>query len=362
MKKVLAMFLIGAMLLNLAACGSTTSGSNETKNETQMEDKNQISSAEAQADDMEKAVSGERPTQGNGKIGFSVHTLGDEFFANLDTAVHQRLEAAGYKVTTISCEGSAAKQVSDIENLIAMDCEAIFFFAWDPSAIADVCKRGREAGIKMYGLGCTFEDKDAYDKIVNSDQAAQGLGAAQMASDWIDEKYPDAEDQSIEVAVLVYTGTVDSDRRSEAELKISELNSKANVVGVYDLAGASDQNVKAQEYAEMMQSEHPNLKCIIAFGGDSALGCNEVYMRDASLNRDEFAIFSVDATTVIYEEINKSKANDSLYRGTVSTGDDLSIDIYDCLVDADLEYMDENRCIYKPITIITADNVDQYLN
>ena len=115
MKKVLAMFLIGAMLLNLAACGSTTSGSNETKNETQMEDKNQISSAEAQADDMEKAVSGERPTQGNGKIGFSVHTLGDEFFANLDTAVHQRLEAAGYKVTTISCEGSAAKQVSDIE-------------------------------------------------------------------------------------------------------------------------------------------------------------------------------------------------------------------------------------------------------
>lgn len=178
-----------------------------------------------------------------------------------------------------------------------------------------------------------------------------------MASDWIDEKYPDAESQPIEVAVSVYIGTVNSDRCSEAGSKISELNSKASVIGVCDSIGVSDQNVKVQEYAEMMQSEHPNLKCIITSGGNSALGSNEVYMRDASLNRDELAIFSVDAAAVIYEEINKSRINGSLYHGTASTGDDLSIDIYDCFVDANLEYTDENRCTYKPITVITIDSI-----
>ena len=387
MKKFLAILLAGTMLLSLAACGSSNGngGSAATKstekNDTTEAAKTTADTAQGSSEngkdtaDTADAAGGEaaqtatagegtdgRPTVGNGKIGMSTITLGQEFFSNLDTQIHNRLEAGGYEVITVSCEGNAATQVSDLENLITMNCEAIFFFAVDPDAIVDVCKKGREAGIKMYGMACTIEDTEAYDKIINTDQYSAGLADAEMAAEWIEKTFPDAEDGSIDVAIVGLTGTVDGNKRIEGEKMITELTSKANVVEYYDLTGATDSNIKTQEYAEMMQSKYPNLKCIISYGCDCSLGANEVYMRSADLNRDEFAIFGVDTSQVIYEEINKSKTNDSLIRGTVSLGDDLSLDVWECLIDADLQYMDENKCIYKPVKKITTDNIADYLS
>lgn len=392
MKKILAVLLVCTMILGLTACGNSSGsgssgngssgGNGSTEKTTEKIDpatdasKSTAAATDAQglADVQAETKSGDegqkaaaegtdgRPTVGNGKIGMSTITLGQEFFSNLDMLIHNRLESAGYEVVTVSCEGNAATQVSDIENLITMNCEAIFFFAVDPDAIKDVCKKGREAGIKMYGMACTMDDTDAYDKIINTDQYSAGLADAEMAAEWIDKTFPDAQDGSIDVAVVGLTGTVDGNNRTEGEKMITELTSKANVVEIYDLTGVTDSNIKTQEYAEMMQSKYPDLKCIIAYGCDSALGANEVYMRKSDLNRDEFAIFGVDTSEAIYNQINLSKTNDSLIRGTVSLGDDLSLDVWECLIDADLEYMDENRCIYKPVKKITTENIADYLN
>ena len=301
-----------------------------------------------------------RPTEGNGKVGFSTITLGAEFFSNLDDAVHARLEEAGYEVITLSCEGNAATQVSDIENLITMDCEAIFFFAVDPDAIVDVCKRARQEGIKVYGCACTIEDTEAYDKIINTDQYAAGLEDARLAANWIDATFPDAEDGSIDVVVIGNTASVDGNKRTNGEQMITELTSKANLVEVFDLSGATNSNIKAQEYAEMMQSKYPDLKAIICYGCDDAMGTNEVYMRDSSLNRDEFAIFGVDVSDAVYKLIADSANNDALLRGTVSLGADLSLDVYECLIDADLEWMDENKNIFKPVQPITLENLGEF--
>ena len=382
MKKLLAIFLVGTMILGLAACGSGSGAKGDTGAKDTAAKDSPAASTEAGADTgastpadsdtgaatvqsgaaaTNGAGTDGRPTTGNGKIGVSTITLGQEFFSDLDNKIHTRLEAAGYEVITVSCEGNAATQVSDLENLITMDCEAIFFFAVDPDALTDVCKKGREAGIKMYGIACTIDDKDAYDKIINTDQYAAGLADAELAAEWIDKTFPDAEDGTIEVAVIGLTGSVDGNNRTEGEKKITELTSKAKLVEYYDLTGVTDSNIKTQEYAEMMQGQYPNLKCIIAYGCDSALGANEVYMRDAELNRDEFAIFGVDTSEAIYNQIKASMTNDSLIRGTVSLGDDLSLDVWECLIDADLEYMDENNCVYKPVKKITTENIGDYI-
>lgn len=382
MKKLLAIFLVGTMILGLAACGSGSGAKGDTgAKDTTVKD-SPAATTEAGADigastpadsdtgaatvqSGSAATNGAgtdgRPTTGSGKIGVSIITLGAEFFSDLDNKIHNRLEAAGYEVITVSCEANAATQVSDLENLITMGCEAIFFFAVDPDALNDVCKKGREAGIKMYGIACTIDDKDAYDKIINTDQYSAGVADAELAAEWIEKTFPDAEDGSVEVAVIGYTASVDGNNRTDGEKKITELTSKAKVVELYDLAGATDTNIKAQEYAEMMQGQYPNLKCIIAYGCDSALGANEVYMRDAELNRDEFAIFGVDTSEAIYNQIKASMTNDSLIRGTVSLGDDLSLDVWECLIDADLEYMDENNCVYKPVKKITTENIGDYI-
>jgi ribose transport system substrate-binding protein len=334
MKKTLPILLILAALLSLGACRNKSPAT----------------------------VGPARPTNGNGRIGFSTITLGSEFFSNLDNMVHKRLEDAGYEVITISCEVNAAKQVSDIENLMSMNCEAIFFFAMDPDGMLDVLKRARSQGIKVYGIACTIDDTDAYDKIINTDQRASGVGAAQLMADWVNTTFSNAPNGSVEVAVIVYTASPDGNRRSEGELTVVELCPKVKVVESFDLSGAMDSNIKAQEFAEIMQGKYPNLKGVITYGADSSLGVNEVYMRDAALNRSEFAVFGVDTSQVIYQEIEKSKTGNSLIRGTVSLGDDLSLDVWECLIDADLQYMDAKKNIFKPVKPITTAIVGDYLN
>jgi ribose transport system substrate-binding protein len=335
MKKTLSILLVLAALLSLGVCKNKSAPASDGPS---------------------------RPTGGNGKIGFSTITLGSEFFSNLDSMVHKRLGDAGYEVITVSCEFNAAKQVSDIENLVSMNCEAIFFFAMDVEGLKDVLKQARSQSIKVYGIACTIDDPEAYDKILNTDQRASGVGAAQLMTDWVNAVFPGVPNGSVEIAVIVTTGTPDSNRRSEGELTVAELCPRVKVVESFDLSGAMDSNIKAQEFAEIMQGKYPNLKGVITYGADASLGVNEVYMRDAALNRNEFAIFGVDTSQVVYQEIKKSETNSSLIRGTVSLGDDLSLDVWECLIDADLQYMDAGKNIFKPVKPITKDIIDDYLN
>lgn len=362
MKKLIAFFLAGMMVLSAVGCGnSPNTQSIQSESETKASAADSANATETAATSAKGEGTDGRPTVGSGKIGVSTITLGQEFFSDLDTKIHNRLEAEGYEVITVSCEANSATQISDLENLITMGCEAIFFFAIDPDALVDVCKKGREAGIKMYGMACTMDDRDAYDKIINTDQYSAGLGAAELAAAWIDKTFPDAEDGSIEVAVIGMTGTVDGNNRTEGEKKITELTKKAKLAEYYELTGAPDANIKSQEYAEMMQSQIPDLKCIISYSCDASLGTNEVFMRDTNLNSDEFAIFGVDTSGVIYKEIQDSTTNDSLIRGTISLGDDLSLDVWECLIDADLEYMDDKGYVCKPVTKITTENIGDYI-
>ena len=85
-------------------------------------------------------------------------------------------------------------------------------------------------------------------------------------------------------------------------------------------------------------------------------------MRDSELNRDEFAIIGVDTSVPVYEGIAASVNNDSLIRAHVSLGDDLSVDVFECLVGLGDQYMDENKNIFKPVSKITPENVNNYLN
>ncbi len=369
MKKVVSLLLVTALILALAGCGSSGNGSaNDARSSKTTAEENQTAaggeSKEVEGNDnVQEAASNEsgRPTEGNGKIGFSTMTLGSEFFIDVDNKVHDRLEAAGYEVVTVSCEGNVATQVADIENLISMDCEAIFFFAADPEALTDVCKKGKAAGIKMYGVAAPMTDPDSYDAVIGTNQYDAGASAAQLMSDWVDATFPDAEDRSIEIVVLGSTASAENAARTDGMCSVEEMNSKVKVVEVYDIAGGTNGNLISQEYASMMQGKYPDLKGIISFATDCSLGANEVYMKDVNLDRSQFAITGVEGNQAVYDAIAASRTNDALIRAHASFGDDLSIDVWDCLTGKSWQYKDEKNYIYNPCKLITVDNIDEYV-
>lgn len=288
-------------------------------------------------------------------------TLASEFFAQLDEASNEYFEEAGYDLVTVSCEMNAATQVSDIENLIAMGCDGIILFASDPTSLQDVCAKAVSEGINVYLIAATFEDRDSYTCILGTEQYDTGANAAVMAAEWIDETFPDAEDGSIEVCVIGNTMSQEASDRTNGMLSVAELTSKANIVETFDLTGATDTNIKAQEFADMITGKYPDCKAVLAYGVDSELGANEVFMRDNSLDREHFGIFGVDTSQVAYEQIKLSQTNESLIRGTVNLGDDLALSIFELVRGDYSDLMDENGIINTPQTLITAANIDDYV-
>lgn len=295
------------------------------------------------------------------KIGFSTITLASEFFAQLDDASHEYFDEAGYDLVTVSCEMNAATQVSDIENLIAMGCDGIILFATDPSSLEDVCAKAVSEGVKVYLIAATFENRDSYTCILGTEQYDTGVNAAIMAAEWIDETFPDAEDGSVEVCVIGNTTSEEASARTEGMLSVTDLTPKATVVETFDLTGATDTNIKSQEFADMITGKYPDCKVVLAYGVDAELGSNEVFMRDSSLDRAHFGIFGVDTSQVAYEQIKLSQTDESVIRGTVNLGDDLALNILELVRGDYSDQMGDDGVINTPQTLITAKNIDDYV-
>jgi ABC-type sugar transport system substrate-binding protein len=300
-----------------------------------------------------------RPTNGTGKIGFSVITLGTEFFSTFDKELHARFEEGGYRVITLSCEANPVTQVSDIENLISMDVEAIILFVIDPTTITDVLKQARADGIKIYPIAAPFEDKDAYDAMLGTDQYTTGTACAEMALDWVNATYPDAADGSIDTVILMDSTNQEGVARMDGMKTIAELSPKINIVAVYDLAGATEMNLKAQEFAELAQGQHPNVKLVLTCS--TGLGFNEVYMKDGKLERSKFAIFGIDNTTLEYDAIKRSATNESLVRGTVCMSRGMGEACWNVFIGAWDNLKDDMNRINEPSEKVTPNNVVEFL-
>jgi ABC-type sugar transport system substrate-binding protein len=141
---------------------------------------------------------------------------------------------------------------------------------------------------------------------------------------------------------------------------LADINSKVKIVEMFDLSGANDSQVKAQEYADTIYTKYPDCKVVLAYGVDSELGANERFMANG-VNVSEFAIFGVDTSEVAYQEIQKSITNESCIRGTVNLGDDLALNIFDLLTGAYDDLADENGMINTPSTQIDASNISDYV-
>ena len=68
-------------------------------------------------------VSGEM--SGNGSIGFSVSTLNNPFFVTLSEGAKEKAKAEGEKLIVVDAGDDAAKQTSDIEDLISKNISVL---------------------------------------------------------------------------------------------------------------------------------------------------------------------------------------------------------------------------------------------
>ena len=117
---------------------------------------------------------------GNGSIGFSVSTLNNPFFVTLSEGAKEKAEAEGEKLIVVDAGDDAAKQTSDIEDLISKNISVLIVNPVDSDAVAPAVKDAVSRGIKVISV-----DRGVNGVDVDCAIASDNVEGAKMATEYM---------------------------------------------------------------------------------------------------------------------------------------------------------------------------------
>ena len=299
---------------------------------------------------MAAALSVGASAEENYKIGFSFYNLSNPVWAELvEEAVAYGAEK-GCDVTYVDCGQDAQKQISQIENFIMSECDAIVILPIDPTAVVDVVAEALEEGIHVISYSTDFEGAETN---LALDPDANGQALVDMAAPFIDAKYPDGkftwvfEDiPSIELGVREGDAT---EAAMLAKYPDSELLGNQEVL-------TTEQGINVTE--NFMQA-FPDNRVILGISAGVGVGGNEAIKTAVGEDEyDDYLLFSVDATEQECENI----ANNDPLKGSIGLGGGTlhAQLLVDCCIKA-LGGETLERYTALPPTAVTAENVADYV-
>ena len=264
------------------------------------------------------------------KVGFSALMMSSEFFTDMSNQMQAYFEARGMEYSVADANGDPQTQVQTIENFVQMGMDYIICFVVDRVSISDALIRARQAGAFVIVIGTVLDDKEAADVCISISQYESGVVEAELGAAWIEEHYPDAADGTVKVGILENSENEDAVARCNGLKTIAELTSKAVIVEEHETT-QSEGAAAGQNMAEMMLMNNPDLAVILTYGTDQGSGANEAAMANGSVNKDTFAVFTIDTAEFIRGKVKESVEGTSVLRGTVMLGEGTPMTCYNLM-------------------------------
>lgn len=251
-KKMAALLLTAVMGFSLAGCNAITI-------------------------DGEEGSITEGGSGGNGSIGFSVSTLNNPFFVTLSEGAEAKAEEEGADLIVVDAGDDAAKQTSDIEDLISRNISVLIVNPVDSDAVAPAVQDAVAAGIKVISVDRVVNGVDV-DCAIASDNVEGARMATEYMVSLIGEGAKTAEIQGTSGA----SATID---RGEGFHLVADEQ--------LDVVSSQTANFSRSEGMTVMENilqAQPDLKGVFAHNDEMALGALE-----AIGNRD-IVVVGFDAT------------------------------------------------------------------
>lgn len=264
------------------------------------------------------------------KVGFSALMMSSEFFTDMSNQMEAYFTERGMEYSVADAAGNAQTQIQTVENFVSMGMDYIICFAVDAASLTDTLIKARENGAFVIVIGTVLDNKEGADVCISISQYESGAVEAEMASEWIDATFPDAEDGSIEVGLLTNSENEDAVDRCNGLRTLADINSKVTLVEEHETTQAEG-SAAGQNYAEMELMNHPDLKAILTYGTDQGQGANEAAMTNGAVDKDNFAVFTIDTAEFIRNKVIESANGDSVLRGTVMLGEGTPMTCYNLM-------------------------------
>lgn len=159
-RRVLALLMAAAMTVGMMGCGAVAiDGEGESK---------EASSSESAG--------------GSGSVGLAISTLNNPFFVKLSEGAQAAADEAGVKLITVDAGDDAAKQTSDVEDLISKNVSVLIVNPVDSDAIAPAVKDAVAKGLKVISVDRVVNGVD-----VDCQIASDNVAGAEMATEYLAE-------------------------------------------------------------------------------------------------------------------------------------------------------------------------------
>ena len=153
-KKILALMVTGTMLMTMGGCNAITIDGEENVREG---------------------------SSGN-VIGFSVSTLNNPFFVTLTEGAKKAASEKNVELVVVDAGDDAAKQTSDIEDLVSRNVGVLIVNPVDSDAVAPAVKSAMSKGIKVIAV-----DRGVNGVDVDCQIASDNVAGARMATEYLME-------------------------------------------------------------------------------------------------------------------------------------------------------------------------------
>lgn len=302
---------------------------------------------------------GEETASVEKKAAFIPLAVGTEFFQQMAKVFVEKFTAAGWTAEYASPEADPAKQIEIIENYVAMDFDVLVVYPVSGEGLSSAVQNARDAGVKVIVM---VEETQSYDAILRAAGAKIINAQLEMAADWVEQRFPDAEDRSIPCAAVTFTQTSTMAEYTEEIVKIEDYSDKITLETVYEVS--EDSSAAGQQAAENIYTTNPDIKLFVCVSGTVAYGVNNYYtaLNGPVDDLSQIAVFGVNGSTESYAAVQDSGSDEAVLRGIASVAGinatiDEMLELAEKLMAGTLEDPERDGKIDK----ITVDNVEDFM-
>lgn len=201
-------------------------------------------------------------SSGSKAISVSLLNTTESFFKNVATGIEDEAADAGYSVTVTSADGDIAKQISQVENFITNQSEAVVLVPADSAGIAPGVQRANDAGLPVFTADIRAGGGDVVSHTAAAHREMGEIAATELCS---------ALDGEGKVLLLSYPEVSSVQERDEGFQ--AAVDSDCPGLEVVDVVNVKADRDAARTAVERALAQNPDLGGIASTqGGDSAFG------------------------------------------------------------------------------------------
>lgn len=275
------------------------------------------------------------------KFGATYMTLNNPYFVTLNNGIKDVVEANGDILIALDPALDSHKQISQIEDLIAQEVDAIFVNPVDWKAIKPALEAAEAAGIPVINVDSPVYDTALVASIISSDNYNAGVLCAQDMM---------AKKDSAKIVILEHPTAKSSIDRIQGFIDTIDGVEGYEIVATQSSDGELEQ---AMQVMEIIILAIPEFDVIMALNDPTAMGA--LAALQATNKEADVLIYGVDGAPEAKQMIDDGQLTASAAQSPITIGKTAAGVAYDILAGIEVE-----KEILVDVVLIDEDNIDTY--